>query len=393
MRVFISYSAKDGKDFAKRLNDTLSKRGHDSFFADHDILRSQGIWEVIPKQCLSRDVAIFVITPSFKESKGQKEEYLLVVGDHLERMALKSQKVEYGDVFDFYPCLKSYKAEVFDESTFDSVCEKIAADLVRLQDLKNASLQSREKYKDDFLPELSTEGLDIKEVANCLRHLHESFDEETIVPYVCRVVVEKDSFSKGFMTIGFNNLLPKEWFLPKEKQETVVVTDFMFREFGREIALAERSHLQGNILANSDVPKAKIDFSPQGIASVVEQMRGRSAEPDLIFPTIEQYIEMIGWKGNAHVEYHNVHSGRVLNATLIIDKSELQIITPLGRITQKAIILSKSSIRWHARVHPKYGALFTALGRSQLYPEKFAQLTAFVSAKCEMDPNGITVIN
>lgn len=213
------------------------------------------------------------------------------------------------------------------------------------------------------------------------------------MPYVCRLVCEKDSSSSGFASVGFNNLLPKEWFLPKEKQKIVVVTDFLFREFGREIALAERSYLHGKILENAEVPKVKIDFSPQGIASVMEQMRARKSEPHFIFPTIEQYIEMNSWQGNTHIEYRNVQSGRVPNATLIIDKSELQIIQPLGRIAQKAIVLSKSSIRWHARIHPKYGALFTALGKSQLYPEKFAQLTAFVSAKCEIDPNGITVIN
>jgi len=178
MRVFISYSTKDGKDYARKLNDTLSKRGHDSFFADHDILPSQSIWEVIPKECLNRDLSIFSITPSFKESKGQKEEYLLVLGDHVERMALKSKEVEYRDLFDFYPCLKTYRAEVFDESTFDAVCETVAADLVKLQDIKNTSLKFREKHEDGFLPELSQEGLDAQEIANCLRHLHEGFEEK-----------------------------------------------------------------------------------------------------------------------------------------------------------------------------------------------------------------------
>jgi hypothetical protein len=43
-----------------------------------------------PKECLNRDMSIFVVTPSSEESKDQLEEYLLIVTSHKEpRMRIR----------------------------------------------------------------------------------------------------------------------------------------------------------------------------------------------------------------------------------------------------------------------------------------------------------------
>lgn len=73
MRVFISYSSKDGKSYANKLYEIVGEHGHDPF-------PGENIWDTIGKECRNRDLAIFVLTPSSIVSKGQKQEYDLTEG-------------------------------------------------------------------------------------------------------------------------------------------------------------------------------------------------------------------------------------------------------------------------------------------------------------------------
>ena len=393
MRVFISYSSKDGKDYAQKLNEILNGHGHDSFFADHDTLPAESIWETIPKECLNRDMSIFVVTPSSEESKGQREEYLLIVTSHKEpRMSFRHKAVLFEELFKFYPRLTPFRDNDFDDANFVSKCTELAIDLVRVQDIRKYSEETKEEYKATFLPQLSTKDLDDSEIANCLKNLRESYERETIIPYICRIITGRQSSPQGYVTIGFSHLLPRDWFFPRMNHETVFCNDFVIQQFGRSIALAEREYLQKQILENDKIPKCEITFNPDEILSVIEKMGADGNQPDTIFLTIPQYVETHHWRGKACIKYNYNVSGRVSNAVLVVDKYELQIVQPLGNIQKKAVLSSKNAILWSAVAHPDQGALFATLGNSELYPTKFAQLVAFTRAKCEVDPNGILVI-
>jgi len=166
----------------------------------------------------------------------------------------------------------------------------------------------------------------------------------------------------------------------------------MFQEYGRDIALSERRFLQESILKNGDVPKLNVDFSPDKILGAIEEMSTRDFCPTFVFPTIEQYKQMHRWRRDGHVRYDHGDYGRLSNEMLVFDKYELQIVLPLGKITRKAILLNRNAIRWTINFHPRYGALSIALGNSEYYPTKFAQIIAFTRARCEINPDGASVI-
>lgn len=393
MRVFISYSSKDGKHYAQKLSEILRHHGHDSFFADHDTLPAESIWETIPKECLNRDMPIFVVTPSSEDSKGQKEEYLLIVTSHKEpRMSFRHRAVPFEKLLDFYPCLTPFRDMDFDDENFVSKCEELAVDLVRIQDLRKYTEGTKEEFNDASLPQLSTKDLDSSEIVNCLKNLRESYERETIMPYVCRIATERQSSPKGYVTIGFSHLLPRDFLLPKKNSKTIFCNDVLFQQFGKGIALAERKYLQKQILENGKIPRYEGAFSPEKILSVIEDMVAHGNQPDTVFLTIPQYLEALNWTEEARVKYDYKTSGRVSNAVLAVGKYELQIVLPLGKIQKKVVLSNKNAIQLSVVAHPDQGALFATLGNSELYPTKFAQVVAFTRVKCELDPNGISVI-
>lgn len=195
-------------------------------------------------------------------------------------MAFVDKRVGTKELFSFYPLLKLSKAEEFDDSNFQEVCDRLASDFVRISDrLGEPNLSS--EYSSNSLPPLSQEGLDSVEITNCIDNLRENFERQTVIPFVCRINSGQESASIQYATIGFNHQLPREWFLPKEKQKMVFSNDFMFQDYGRDIALEERRYLQESILKNEKIPNVKTDFTPGNVLHVVEEMVARGPSPEL----------------------------------------------------------------------------------------------------------------
>lgn len=155
MRVFISYSSKDGKDYAKRLYDVLKERGHTPFFDDHDISTGRNIWEGIEKELLNeKSNPLFVITPSSMESKGQKKEYNYSNLSYKEPVTFIEEGVNTEEIFKVYPYLKTTKPQYFSNSTFESQSDELSKQLVKLQDYKDL-VKSQETIS--LIPRKSTQ--------------------------------------------------------------------------------------------------------------------------------------------------------------------------------------------------------------------------------------------
>jgi len=387
MRVFISYSSKDGKEYAKKLYTILNEHGHDPFLIDHDAFAGQSIWDVIANE-LNRDLVIFLITPSSSESKGQKQEYDMVVARYGKRMPFFHESA-WKVVTQNFPLLEPYKGIVFNESNFEERCEDLAVQLVRLQD-REGLIEKRE-FEEDFF--LSQEGLDLNEIEKCIESLNDSFQRETIIPEIAntRVYVEKSSSIK-FVFIGFNYRLPREWFIPNSP--VALVNDPMFREFGRQIALGEQKYLHDQILGSEKIEAIEVSFSPTGILEAVKRIRDKGFEPNVIFLPMKQWMEMHKWmrKQEAAISYSNIFPRPRLDASLKVDGSTLKIVPPIGDIVKETILISNQSIIWHVKKHQKYGALHITFGNDSLYPKRYVQLLAGTKVNCEVNPQGIRIL-
>jgi hypothetical protein len=385
MRVFLSYSSKDGKDYAGKLYEILQKHGHDAFLVDHDTLKGEKLWNVISKECLTRDRSIFILTSSSVESKGQEQEYDLVVSSYVKRMALLSNKCCSNTLFAKYPFLKPYLAATFDESNSEKNFAELAVELVKLQDQE--SKITTKGFQDEDLPRLSQEDLDISEIENCVRHLSESFSTETVIPEICRTKPHDEKSGIKFTTIGFAHRLPIEWF---KKDKGAICNDFLFRDFGRGIALGERAYLNESVTKKREILNGK--FSPKGILEAVACIDDSGFQADIIFPPIDCWSAMHKWHNEAHVEYSNDPSRSHLNASLVFNETKLRILPPLGKVPEKTMVFSSEATTWNVKTDPNHGAIFILLGRDRLYPLKYVELIAGTRVNIEINPEGFFIL-
>lgn len=399
MRVFISYSSKDGKDYAKKLFGILHNRGHIPFLADHDILVSQIIWDEITRGIKKSELSIFVLTESSGESRGQKKEYDFVEAKYGNRMALESVKAAEMKILDnFFPLLTASKGLIFNDDNFEEKCETISAHLVKLREKESSVQEEKIEPETTGFPELTSEGLDKSEVAQCVENLYDSYQMETVIPDAFSTNEAKGS--EELVNIGFNYRLPREWFLSYDETHTVYSNEHLFRQFGRSIALGERKYLNDQVMSNENilhieggVLSAK-DLLKRinGAISVIE---GNGFKPIIVFPTIDHLMKMHTLSrenGKTHLKYSNRVPRPTLDPSLIVDGMELKLISPLGKIPKNSIVFGKGAVRWLLKRYPKFGSLHIDMGNDLFYPKKCAQVVAITTVRCEIDPKGIVVI-
>ena len=398
MRIFISYSSKDGNIYAKKLFEVLFRRGHDPYLADHGCV-SEIIWDEIAEEIEKRERSIFVVTESSQESKGQKQEYDLVVAKYKKRMAFESEKASEMKILDnAFPFLVPYRGLVFNDSNLEENCEKISTQLVKLQDKESSVREKEIDRKEKLFPKLRLEGLDKGEIAKCIKNLFESYQMETVIPEAFSTH-EADKL-EGFVNVGFNYRLPREWFLSYDETHTIYSNELLFRQFGRNIALGERKYLNDQVMSNKKVSYVEgRDFSAkyllETINGAVSVIRANGFKPKTIFPTIDHQMKMHILSragGKAHLKYSNITPRPRLDSSLIINGTELKLIAPLGDIPKNTIVFGDRAVRWHIKRQPKHGSLFIDVGNDRLYPKKYVQVVAMTTARCEIDPKGIVVI-
>jgi len=400
MRVFISYSTKDGILYAKKLCEVLSHRGHDPFLADHDVCVSEIIWDEIFKEIKNRERSIFVLTESSRKSRGQKREYDYAVAKYKEGFAFISDKASKMEILDnCFPALFAPKGLNFNDNNFEEKCETISANLVKLQD-KERLVQKKEigKKKKPF-PQLTLDGLDRSEIEKCISNLSDSYQMETVIPDAFSTN-EADELAE-LENIGFNFRLPREWFLSYDVTHTVFSNEHLFRQFGRSIALGERKYLNTRVMSNENILhiegralSAKDLF--EKIDEAISVIEGNRFKPSIIFPTIDHRMKMRTFSRESektHLKYSNLTPRPTLDTSLIINGKELKLISPLGKIPTNSIVFGKGAVRWLLKRYPKFGALHVDMGNDRLYPKKFVQVVAITTIRCEIDPKGIVVIN
>jgi len=398
MRVFISYSSKDGSVYAKKLFEVLVRRGHDPYLFDHGCV-SEIIWDEIAKEIENRELNIFLVTESSRQSKGQKQEYDLVVAKYKKRMAFEIEKASEMKILDkIFPFLYPHRGLVFNDENLEEKCETISTQLVKLQD-KESSVQEEEiDQKERGFPELTLEGLDEGEVAKCIDNLFDSYQMETVIPDAFRT--NEAGKSEKLVNLGFNYRLPREWFLSYDVTHTIYSNDYMFRQFGRNIALGERKYLNDQVMSNKNLlhVEGRVFSAKDLLGKINEAISVISAngfKPTIIFPTINHLMKMHALSranSRAHLKYSNITPRPTLDSSLVINGTELKLISPLGKIPTNTIVFGYGAIRWLLKRHPRYGSLYIDMGNDRLYPKKYVQVVAMTTIRCEIDPKGIVVI-
>jgi hypothetical protein len=396
MRVFISYSSKDGIDYAKTLHHILTKNGHDTYLIDHEIRASQTIWDEITKEIAARELVVFVITESSQYSRGQKQEYDFAVYKYKKHVALVREDVwKSGTIEKVYPLLFPQEGLTFSDKDLESKCETLSSQLVRLLD-KERAVQETEIEGGQSFEKLSVEGLDSDEIKKCVDDLSDSYQRQTIVPNMFSLK-ELRLVDKDMVRIGFSYMIPREWFLPHEKMEVEYSNEFIFREFGREIALGERRYISQKIIESKGINSVEGDLSSvKSFAEILKQtssmIKEKKLTPKVIFPTIPDYMKMMRLGSGSIIKYKDVYPSPVFSSQLLGDGTDIRLIEPLGNFPSFTIILTDNAATWHLKRYPKHGALYIDLGNDRFYPKRSVQVVAFTAFKLEADAQKIFLL-
>lgn len=395
MRVFISYSSKDGIDYAKRLCEVLKEHGHDPFLIIHELCVSESPWDTIFREIKSRELVVFVVTESSQTSDGQKQEYDFATAKYKRKTAFSSESAwKKGIVDNRFPSLTIPQALVFSDKDFEEKCETVSTQLVRLKDRLEAVEEQEIDQKEISFPKLTIEGLDESEIAKCKAILCESYQSETIIPEA--FIQTEAKVMKDMVNIGFNHRLPREWFLAYDETNTEYSNDFMFSEDGRNIAMGEREYLCHLIDENKEIlvferaSDAPEDFLEQIKRAIL--VVSNKAKPKTIFPTINDWLKMYHFKKDASIKYDNLTPRQILRSSLTVEGTGLKIIEPLGKIPKHTILFCDNGVKWYTKHYPEYGALYLDLGNDRFYPKKFVQEIALTTVKCEIDSQGIAIL-
>ena len=264
-------------------------------------------------------------------------------------------------------------------------------EIIKLRTKGKAVVLSQPKTQ-NRLPVLSREDLDASSIDKCISSLQESYQTETIISEVCDRITAVEEATEEFVHIGFHYRLPRLWFLPYEVTNQCFCNDYLFRQFGRSIALTEAKYFENSILGNGAILRTEVAFSPNDILKAVDEMRSRGFEPTMITFPLSFWKDLYRWSGDAHVEYSTVDPRPKLDATLVLNGNRLKIINPLGSFPKEPILLSKNAVEWEAKRNPE-GALYVVLGNHQLYPLKYVELLAGISVKSAINPEEISILN
>jgi hypothetical protein len=394
MKVFISYPSKDGLKYAKTLHSILSKRGHDPYLIDHEICVGETIWDEIANEILTRKLSIFVITRSSQESEGQKQEYDLAVARYKKRLAFAEEN-SWKIVEARFPFLTPPKGLIFNDKDFEQKCESISTQLVKTQNKEEEIQETTINFQQKSFEKLDDRGLDKSEVAKCLENLSSSYQNQSVIPEAFAVkVVEKTN--NDFVNVGFNYRLPREWFLTYDETKTAYSNEFLFQEFGREIALGERDYLVTSIMKTSKIHISEESDNPEDLLEQIKEamstLNKLGHKPKILFPSIPHYLTMHQFKEEAYLKYSNVTPQPVLRASLNIDGVELKLIEPLGRIPKETILFGDDAIIWHVKRYKDSGALYIDLGNDILYHQKYVDTVALTTIRCEINPEGVFIL-
>lgn len=146
------------------------------------------------------------------------------------------------------------------------------------------------------------------------------------------------------------------------------------------------------LLTTKEIPHIEKDFSPDSIQQEIEKMVSRGFEPDTIFLPLKFFTKLHHWNGKSYVQYSTLSPRPRLDSSFVIDKHNLKIVLLIDETFSRYIVLlNEKAATWHVR-RSQYGALYIQLGNDMLYPEKYVELIAMTTIKCEINPNETLVL-
>jgi len=158
--------------------------------------------------------------------------------------------------------------------------------------------------------------LEREKIERCKKLLLKNYFDTSIIEIAVNAVdfVEKTHKHLEFLKFGKWVYIPREWFT-----DPLTVPDYVFSQFGRELALGEKNYLVQEILKNDEITTKRIEtFNYESLVNTLHELRARTDSPILFAPS-EYFVPI-------HVDWSR-ELGRLLveKNNLLIDNTRVRV--------------------------------------------------------------------
>lgn len=183
--------------------------------------------------------------------------------------------------------------------------------------------------------------LDREKIERCKKVLLKDYFDASIVEMAVNVVdfAEKTHKHLEFLKFGKWVYIPREWFT-----DPANIPDYVFSQFGRELALGEKNYIVQEILKNDEITTKRIQkFNYESLVNTLHGLRARTDSPILFAPN-EYYVPI-------HVDWSR-ELGRLLveKKHLLIDNTRVRVFWSSKYVDFDEVIVGRMTFgRWVAK--------------------------------------------
>lgn len=392
MRIFISYSTKDGIELAKQARSIFNDAGHAAWMYEHDRTIGASVWTEI-SNIIARGTDVFfpIITASSRSCDAQIREANYALNSRVKVLTVRLDDAEVPTL------LTADNYEPWQRSAFTEECAKLAQRLpevmAKIQALGSTFEAEQEsshlRQRFDRIKELNGRiaKLDKIRIAECRDSVLQSYSAATLPRNIAGLHEESDIDRAKFRTIGI-------WQRVKLNDFNAInfIWNPYFEDVGRAVASGERKYLHEVLGQQLESDKDSISLSSPQFSILTETIRSRD-ERELPFDTllapvqtevlfVKHYRDNMDWSSRPPV--------------LTMGRSSLRVFwshryAPLDRF----IICSSKASTWHVVPDEQTGRpLSVAIGQSKLFPEDEVEYAVETTVWHELNrPDGIRVVS
>jgi hypothetical protein len=396
-KVFISYSTKDGLDWAVRTKEYLTKRGVTVFLDKHNVKYGSPGWIRIGQEIHDSQIIVVIGTGESYYSYGMTLEIDAAINLKKPVITLRHDEAK---IFEILYGSKFVRFET--EPELDKRCEKIVDDFdAIIQEHRTHMLRFQQAAAGGGLPSQPATvlgestapapnilGLNVRKVKAGLSEIRTSYETRTVIPSLARVRrfnASQDS-TKKFIQIHVSFFHPVQDFT--EEQPVLL----MF-EVGMAIALGERNFINKHLFEKGPVIQIpKKEVTVQRIREIVSDLKKEGFQPNAMLAPLDHYVYyMQNW---IQQDPHVFQWERPREFFTIGGEERLQVFWSNNYVPYNDFLIMDSRIgEWVIKPDADGQALTARISRSALYPETRVEVLAKTTVHYELKtPNGMRVL-
>ena len=389
MMIFISYCSTEeqGLKYAIKAGNICKDKNIHPWIWEYDASSAEHLTSEIVTNVKGCNAMLIIATSGSIDSEGQKQEWSFANSFHLVRASLQLEGTELIDE------LRDKKCPRFNESTFETVCNKVIDDIINALESKEPIIESysnKQNYLHSIASILKTrkEGLITERVTEFFNNVWEGYLESAIIRNIVSQARASEEDKDKLINIVVHSTIDLDEFNAQD-----YLWEIAFKQLGRAIAAGEERKLFETI--QTEVKPLKEAYTANNddlsiVRSEIKRLCNTGTTPNIIIipPIMFKYFINYFKEEHDKLDFQLELGSR---ATLEINNiGKLRIYISVR--TDNMIIFNNSGIIWKVLPDPETGyALTLDIGKG-IYPDKINYVIGTTVRCIVKNKEGISII-